>query len=162
MGCKYQISVPLLTTSVNRTSLVLYVSDRIERSMPLPPSRRPAAALIMVFLLLLAQSPPGFSGQSADTTAAQKPTTLGPAQTPIRPDPRRAATAVERGQKAEREGRMEDALAAYDEAARYAPQDIEIVSHGAALRSSLVRSQVDNAERLALAGHIPEALDSLH
>jgi type II secretory pathway component GspD/PulD (secretin) len=131
------------------------------------PIRRTATSITLSFLMLSVGSPAGLSGQSANapqkegpprTTVAAPPTV---AQTVLRPDPKRAEKAVERGQKAETQGRLEDALAAYDEAVRYAPQNVEIVSHAAELRSSLVRSHVDNAERLALAGHIPDALDSL-
>jgi type II secretory pathway component GspD/PulD (secretin) len=123
---------------------------------------------MLAFLMLSTGSPAGFPGQSANVPGQAKspaPTTGAPQITPpapIRPDPKRAEKAFERGQKAEAEGRLEDALAAYDEAARCAPQDVAILSRDAALRSSLVRSHVDNAERLALAGHVPEALDSLH
>jgi Flp pilus assembly secretin CpaC len=127
--------------------------------------RRPAISILLAFVMLAARSPMGFSAQSAavaqqtsGSTAPRSPA----AAAPVRPDPKRAQKALERGQKAETAGRMEDALAAYDEAARYAPQDVEVVSRGAVLRSTLVRNHVDNAERLALAGHIPEALDSLH
>ena len=68
---------------------------------------------------------------------------------------------MERGDKAEAQGQVEEALAAYDEAARYAPQDTTIVGRGAILRSKLVRSHVDNAERLALGGNVSQATEEL-
>jgi hypothetical protein len=79
----------------------------------------------------------------------------------VRPDPKRAQKAAERGGKAEAAWRFDEALAAYDEAARYAPQDAAIVERGAALRSKLVRAYVEAAERDALAGHLNEATEEL-
>jgi tetratricopeptide (TPR) repeat protein len=76
-------------------------------------------------------------------------------------DPKRAQKAVELGDKAAAQGRMEEALADYDEAARYAPQDGGIVGRAAALRSKLVREHVDAAERKALAGDLAHATDEL-
>ena len=67
---------------------------------------------------------------------------------PSRLDPKRAQKAVETGEKAEAEGRSDEALAAYDEAARYAPQNMAIVARSATLRSQLVRAHIDNAEQL--------------
>src|SRR4029077_7955745 len=77
------------------------------------------------------------------------------------PDPKRAQKAVERGDKAATQGRIEEALAEYDEAAHYAPQDVAIVGRAAALRSKLVREHVDAAERLALAGELTPATEEL-
>src|SRR5216683_714657 len=80
------------------------------------------------------------------------PASAGPSEqsqlhAPPRPDPKRAQKAAERGEKAESEGRIADALAAYAEAAQYAPQDAAILERGAALRSRLVRGYVEAAER---------------
>jgi len=79
-----------------------------------------------------------------------------PAQDPfeiVKPDPKLAKKLAELAAKAEAAGDEEGALQAYEEAARYAPFDVTIVSKGAALRSKLVRVHVDNAERLALDGN---------
>lgn len=76
-------------------------------------------------------------------------------------DSKRSQKAIERGEKAEAEGRIEDALAAYDEAARYAPQDATALARGAVLRSKLVRARTDSAENLALAGNIAKAIEEL-
>jgi Flp pilus assembly secretin CpaC len=76
-------------------------------------------------------------------------------------DPKRALKAVERGSKAEAAGRIDDALEAYDEAARYAPQDTAVLAKGAALRAKLVRAHTESAESLALAGDVPQAMDQL-
>src|SRR5256885_6587020 len=50
--------------------------------------------------------------------------TLFPYTTLFRSDLKQARRAAERGEKAEAAGRLEEALAAYGEAARYAPQDM--------------------------------------
>jgi type II secretory pathway component GspD/PulD (secretin) len=77
------------------------------------------------------------------------------------PDLKRARKAAEQGGKAEATGRLGEALAAYEEAARYAPQDASIVARAASLRSKLVRAHVDAAERDALAGYFDQATDEL-
>jgi tetratricopeptide (TPR) repeat protein len=80
----------------------------------------------------------------------------------VRPDPKRAQKLLESGEKAEAEGRIDDALQAYDEAARFAPQNLALVGRGAALRSRLIREHVDRAEQLALAGKLPQAKEELN
>ena len=79
----------------------------------------------------------------------------------IKPDPKRAKKLVEYGEKQEAAGAYEQALAAYEEAARYAPFDITIVSKGAALRGKLIRGYTENAERLALDGNLEAATEQL-
>src|SRR5260370_4042444 len=90
---------------------------------------------------------------------AQAPSQLQ--ATTVRPDPKRAQKAVERGGKAEAAWRFDEALEAYDEAARYAPQDTAVAERGAALRSKLVRAYVEAAERDALAGQLHQANEEL-
>ena len=109
---------------------------------------RPSTALLLS-LLFCAQIPSQtpLSSQVQDNT--------------VRPDPKRAQKAVERGDKDLATGRFEEALAAYQEAARYAPQDASVVERAAALRSKLVRGYVEAAERDALAGHLTEATEEL-
>src|ERR1700738_4633846 len=60
-------------------------------------------------------------------------------------DPRRAQSAIERGDNAVAEGRVDDALAAYDEAARFAPQDATVLGRGALLRAKIVGEHADRA-----------------
>ena len=72
----------------------------------------------------------------------------------VRPNPKRAQRAAEKGDKAGAAGRFEAALADYDEAAHYAPRDASIIERGAALRSKLVRLYAEAAERDALAQQI--------
>jgi len=62
-------------------------------------------------------------------------------------DPKRAQKYVDHGDKAAAEGRFDEALLAYEEAARFAPQEGYILERGAALRSKLVRAYVAAAER---------------
>jgi hypothetical protein len=93
---------------------------------------------------------------------AQKPLVeRAQVQAMLHPDPKRAQKAAERGDKAVVQGRIEEALADYDEAAHYAPQDPAIVGRAAALRSKLVREHVDTAERQALAGDLGHAQEEL-
>ena len=80
----------------------------------------------------------------------------------VRPDPKRAQKLLEAGEKAEADGRIDEALLAYDEAARLAPQNLALVGRGAALRSRLIREHVDKAEQLALAGKLPQAKEELN
>jgi Flp pilus assembly secretin CpaC len=109
---------------------------------------RPSTALLLS-LLLCAQIPSQtpLSSQVQDNT--------------VHPDPKRAQKAAERGDKDLASGRFEEALAEYEEAARYAQQDASIVERAAALRSKLVRAYVEAAERDALAGHLAEATEEL-
>src|SRR6202521_6338753 len=104
---------------------------------------------LLLSLLLCGQAP----AQAPAPTQAQAPM--------LRPDPKSAQMAAERGNKAEAAGRFEEALAAYEEAARYAPQDAAVVERGVVLRSKLVRAHVEAAERDALAGHLDQATEEL-
>ena len=109
---------------------------------------RPGTALYLSLLLCLqvpAQAPS--SSQSQDAT--------------VRPDPKRAQKAAEQGDRALAAGRFDLALAQYEEAARYAPQDAAIIEKAAELRSKLVRALVDAAERDALAGLMAQATEEL-
>jgi hypothetical protein len=93
---------------------------------------------------------------------SQKPLLKQPQiQAMLHPDPKRAQNAAERGDEAVAQGHTEEALADYDEAAHYAPQDAAIVGRAAALRSKLVREHVDTAERQALAGDLGHAQEEL-
>jgi hypothetical protein len=109
---------------------------------------RPSTALLL-FLLLCGQAPP------------QVPASTRLQSTAVRPDPKRAQKAAERGDKAEAAGNFDEALAEYEEAAHYAPQDASIVERGAALRSKLVRAFAESAERDALEGRLSEATEEL-
>jgi Flp pilus assembly secretin CpaC len=110
--------------------------------------RQPASLLLSV-LLVCVQLP------------AQVPSTSQPKAAMARPDAKRAQKAAERGEKAETAGHIEEALAAYQEAVGYAPQDSALVARAAALRSKLVRVYTEAAERDALAGHVDQATEKL-
>jgi len=92
---------------------------------------------------------------------AQAPATTQSPAAVEQPNPKRAQKAAERGAKAEAAGRLEEALAAYQEAAQLAPQDTATVERAAALRSKLVRVYTEAAERDALAGHMDQATEEL-
>jgi Bacterial type II and III secretion system protein/FG-GAP-like repeat len=110
---------------------------------------RQAAALLLAVLLLVVQAP----AQTPSSSQFQDPK--------VRPDPKRAQKAAEHGDKAAAAGRFEEALMAYEEAEHYAPQDASIIERAAALRSKLVRTHVEAAERAALAGQLMLATDEL-
>lgn len=79
----------------------------------------------------------------------------------VRPDPKRARKAAEQGERAEAAGRLEDALASYEEATRYAPKEIAFAERAAGLRSKVLRSYADAAERDAIAGRLEQATEDL-
>lgn len=98
---------------------------------------------------------------SLGSFAQSQPPGPQPQAQPARPDPKRARKAAEQGEKAEAAGHWEDALAAYEAAAHYAPTDIAFAERAAALRSKLVRSYADAAERDAIAGRLEQATEDL-
>ncbi len=79
----------------------------------------------------------------------------------FRADPKRAKKAIELGQQAESAGRLDEALAFYEEAARSAPPDAALIERTAALRSKLVRDHIAAAERNAIDGHMEQATEEL-
>ncbi len=78
----------------------------------------------------------------------------------VKPDPKTAKKFAELGARYETAGDYDGALAAYEEAARYAPFDVTIVSKGVSLRSRLVRGYVEDGERLALQGNLDAAAEN--
>jgi hypothetical protein len=114
---------------------------------------RQQASLLLSVLLFCAQLPAQAPSISQPQSATPRPDS--------KPDAKRAQKVAERGAKAEAAGQLEEALAAYQEAALYAPQDAAIVGHAATLRSKLVRLYTESAERNALAGHLDQATEAL-
>jgi len=120
---------------------------------------RRAISFLLSWLLFSAGARPQQSGAPAPQ-AQNAPQTTKVQPDPrsfVKPDPKLAKKFAEQGAKAEAAGNNEEALADYEEAARYAPFDVTIVSKGVALRSKLVRAYVDSAERLALDARYEEA-----
>ena len=117
----------------------------------IPRTIRETATALLVSIL--------FFGTLAEAQAPA--TSQQPQAATVRPDPKRAKKAAELGDKAEAAGRNDEALADYEEAAKYAPQDQAIVERFAGLRSKLVRDYVEAAERDALAGHMDQATEDL-
>ncbi|HXM95347.1 MAG TPA: FG-GAP-like repeat-containing protein [Candidatus Dormibacteraeota bacterium] len=121
----------------------------VNRLMTSSSTHRPASLLLALLLFVLPAPSQGPSGPPSEPVT-------------VRWDAKRAQKAAERGDKAVSAGRVDEALAEYQEAARYAPQDADIVGRGAALRSKLIRVHVDAAERNALEGHLQQATEELH
>src|SRR5258708_29446020 len=71
----------------------------------------------------------------------------------VRPDPKRAHKAAERGDKAQAAGRLGEALAAYEGARRYAPENVSILEHARALPSKLGLTPMQAPEHLCPALH---------
>ncbi|HEY8714981.1 MAG TPA: hypothetical protein VIM00_06340, partial [Candidatus Acidoferrum sp.] len=76
-------------------------------------------------------------------------------------DLKRAQKAAERGDQAETEGKLDQALLHYQEAVYYAPKEQKYALKEAALRSKLVRTHVDAAEKAALEGRMERATEEL-
>src|SRR5260370_2270763 len=109
---------------------------------------RPVSSLLLSLLLCMqapAQAPPSTQLQAAM----------------VRSEPKRAQKAAEKANKAEAAGHLDEALADYEGAAHYAPQDASIVERWAALRSKLVRVYAESAERDALEGRLTQATEEL-
>src|SRR5690348_4388865 len=84
------------------------------------------------------------------------------AQAPGQRDVKKAATqAAERGEQAEKQGNLQAALAAYDEAARLAPGDLTLAQRGAAVRAHMVQVRADAAENKAVEGNLAGAINDL-
>src|SRR5713101_1803936 len=97
---------------------------------------------------------------------AQDPATGGEQASPSQPGPlpqdaHNARRSLEAGKRAEAAGHIEEALAAYDEASRLDRRNTAALERGALLRSRLVHQQVEDAERLALAGEAAQAVAEL-
>jgi hypothetical protein len=115
---------------------------------------KPVLAVLLSWLLACPPLPA--QEQQQQTTAAAYD-----AHTMVKPDPKRAKKLMEVGEKEEAAGAPEQALAAYDQAARYAPFDVNIVGKAAELRSKLVQAHVDKAEKLTVKEQFLEASEEL-
>jgi len=117
---------------------------------------RQAASILLAILLSCGQS-------SAQTQAVPPQTAPNEAQLQMapHPNPKFAKKLSELGDKELADGRFDEALNYYQQAARYAPQDTALIERVASMRSKLVRDHVDAAERDALAGHADVATEEL-
>jgi type II secretory pathway component GspD/PulD (secretin) len=115
-------------------------------------SLRSVVTLVLCWLLACsvapAQNPSPSTGSREEKRALMKP------------DPKIAKKFAELGARYEAAGDYDGALVAYEEAARYAPFDVTIVSKGVTLRSRLVRDYVEDGERLALEGNLDAAAEN--
>ena len=118
-----------------------------------PPSLRQSLSLILTLALTYSSLPAQAGQQPAQVSA--------PNASIIKPDPKIAKKYADQGAKLEAAGDFDGALAAYEEAARYAPFDVIIVSKGVALRSRLVRDYVNKAESLAIQKDVTGATEAL-
>jgi len=114
---------------------------------------RPGVSLLLCAVLAC----PSLPGQG-DKQSANDAVNMGSL---VKPDPKRARKLADQGARQEAAGDFDGALASYEEAARYAPFDVTIVSKGVALRSKLVRDYVGTAERMAIDGNLDGATQAL-
>src|SRR5438270_581389 len=141
---------------VNRTNSVLFpwqqhgTRNRLFCLLRMATPRQALSLILSGFLLFS----PICSAQSPPATPQAYPQR-------VKPDLKRSRKAAEQGEKAEAAGRPEEALADYEEAARYAPQDLSYAARAEALRGKLVRSYTDAAERDALASRFDQATEDL-
>jgi tetratricopeptide (TPR) repeat protein len=114
-------------------------------------------------LALLLASLPSFALPLPQSQSSRPQTAPNESQLEMapRPNPKYAKKIAELAEKALAEGRFDEALNDYQQAARYAPQDSALIERIAAMRSNLVRDHVDAAERDALAGHADVAVEEL-
>ncbi len=85
----------------------------------------------------------------------------GEAPVRLHVDLKRAQKAAERGDQEDAAGHLDEALLHYQEAAYYAPKDMNYALREAALRSKLVRAHVDAAEHAALEGQMVKATEEM-
>jgi Flp pilus assembly secretin CpaC len=120
---------------------------------------RQAVSLLLTLLLCCAESlsqPPQAPSAPPQTAPNEAQLQMAP-----RPNPKYAKKLSELADKELAEGRFDEALNYYEQAARYAPQDTALIERIASMRSKLVRDHVEAAERDALAGHADVATEEL-
>jgi len=121
---------------------------------------RQTTAVLLAALISCAPSFPQSSRQSQAAPPQTAPNEDQLRMTPS-PNPKYAKKISELADKALAEGRFDEALDYYQQAARFAPQDTALIERIAAMRSKLVRDHVDAAERDALSGHADVAVEEL-
>ena len=124
-------------------------------------TQRLLSSICLSALLFVAQSEAGNLAWAAARNPEQEEARPSKGDVPVHVDLKRAQKAAERGDQAEAAGHIEEALLHYQEATYYAPRDARYIAKEAALRSKLVRSHVDVAERAALEGRMEKATEEL-
>jgi tetratricopeptide (TPR) repeat protein len=124
-------------------------------------TQRVLSAICLSALLLAAQCAAANPAWAAARAWEQEEARPSKGDVPVHVDLKRAQKAAERGDHAEAAGHIDEALVHYQEAAYYAPRDARYIAKEAALRSKLVRSHVDVAERAALEGRMEKATEEL-
>jgi Flp pilus assembly secretin CpaC len=115
------------------------------------PARRLERVVCVVSLCLLAAT--AALGQSANKSQVGKDS---------KEDIRQAQQLADRGDKAFAAGKMNEALAEYEQAVKHAPGDAGIVRRAAAVRAEVVQKLVDQAETDALDGFVVSATDLMY
>jgi Type II secretory pathway, component PulD len=98
----------------------------------------------------------------APRVSAQAPATPSKPPQAVKENLKGAIKAADAGDKAAAEGKMDEALARYDEAVRLAPGDIGIRRRAAGVRARVVQKIVDQAEAKALDGRVDDAIELLY
>src|SRR6202790_1224366 len=128
--------------------------------MIVSPYFRQPVSVLLALLLCCAQSPAQSSAQAQSSPPQTAPNEAQLQMAP-RPNPKYAKKLSELADKELADGRFDEALNYYEQAARYAPQDSALIERIASMRSKLVRDHVEAAERDALAGHADVATEEL-
>lgn len=121
---------------------------------------RQLVSLLLALLLCCAESPAQSSAPAQSSPPETAPNEAQLQMAP-RPNPKYAKKLSELADKELADGRFDEALNYYEQAARYAPQDAALIERIASMRSKLVRDHVEAAERDALAGHADVATEEL-
>src|ERR1700680_1451221 len=121
---------------------------------------RQPLTVLLALLLCGAESPAQSSAPAQSSPPETAPNEAQLQMTP-RPNPKYAKKLSELADKELADGRFDEALNYYQQAARYAPQDTALIERIASMRSKLVRDHVEAAERDALAGHADVATEEL-
>jgi len=128
--------------------------------MIVSPHIRQSLSILLALLLGCAESPAQSSAPARSSPPETAPNEAQLQVTP-RPNPKYAKKLSELADKELADGRFDEALNYYQQAARYAPQDTALMERIASMRSKLVRDHVEAAERDALAGHADLATEEL-
>src|SRR3984893_12612414 len=124
-------------------------------------TQRVLGAICLFALLFPAPSGAKNGEWSAARAWEQEEARPAKSDVPLHVDLKREQKAAEQGAQAEAAGHIAEALFYYHEAAHYAPREARYIEKEAALRSKLVRSHVDTAERAALEGRMEKATEEL-